>query len=151
MRLFPDDEACLDEIKKLKYPGGILCAQCKGVTRHYKVQGRTAYACKFCRTHVYPLKDTIFEKTSTPLKLWFYAMFLMTHTRAGISARLLQNELGVTYKTAWRIRARIYAQMEKNEGDLLSEAWDTGEAKVHKWVFFNKIHLTMVEKREAVK
>lgn len=149
--LFPDDDSCLEEIRKLKYPGGIVCSQCKGVTRHYKIEGRTAYACKFCRSQVYPLTGTIFEKTTTPLRLWFYAMFLMTHTRAGISAKVLQRELGVTYKTAWRMHKRIFVLMAKNDGDLVNEIWNREGARVHQWVFFNKIHLTMVEKQEATK
>ena len=40
------------------------------------------------------------SKVVTSLHLWFYAMYLMTSTRCGISAKQLERELGVTYKTA---------------------------------------------------
>ena len=56
---------------------------------------------------MYPLAGTIFEKSSTPLKSWFYAMYLMASTRTGISAKQLERELGVTYKTAWRMFKQI--------------------------------------------
>ena len=53
--------------------------------------------------HLHPTAGTIFHKSSTSLHLWFYAMYLMTSTRCGISAKQLERELGVTYKTAWRM------------------------------------------------
>lgn len=127
---FPDDDSCLEEIKKLRYPDGIFCSICNKVTNHYKLKGRTAYSCEFCRNQVYPLADTIFEKTTTPLRLWFYAMFLMTHTRAGISAKQLQRELGVTYKTAWRMFKQVRMLMAQNGGDLLSGTIEIDETYI---------------------
>jgi transposase-like protein len=57
---------------------------------------------------------TIMEKSATPLKLWFYAMYLMASTRCGISAKQLERELGVTYKTAWRIFKQIRSMLTDN-------------------------------------
>src|SRR5256885_2760725 len=45
----------------------------------------------------------LFEHSPTPLTDWFYAIYLMTATRNGVSAKELQRQLGVTYKCAWRI------------------------------------------------
>jgi transposase-like protein len=64
---------------------------------------RRAYACQECGHHVYPAADTIFHKSSTPLTKWFFAMYLMTSTRHGVAAKELERQLGVTYKTAWRM------------------------------------------------
>lgn len=143
---FPDDDACLEEIKKLRYQNGVVCNRCKKKTKLYKIQGRTAYACKFCRDQSYPLAGTIFEKTTTPLRIWFYAFFLMTHTRAGISIKQLQRELGVTYKTAWKIFSQTRMLMAQNGGDLLA---GTVENNVLKWTFFNKFEIKVVEKKET--
>lgn len=88
---FPTDEKCLEEIKKTRWPKGLIpCNKCNKETKHYKVTGRTAYACEFCGNHVYPLAGTVFDKTPTSLKLWFYAIYLMTQTRTGISAKQLR-------------------------------------------------------------
>lgn len=65
------------------------------------------YACSYCGTHIAPLAGTVFQKSTTSLRLWFYAMFLMISTRSGVSAKQLQRELGVTYKTAWRMFKQI--------------------------------------------
>ncbi len=77
------------------------------------------YACEFCGTHIAPLSGTVFEKSTTPLRLWFYAMFLMINTRSGISAKQLQRELGVTYKTAWRMFKQIRILMADTDISLL--------------------------------
>lgn len=123
---FPDDEACLMHVASMVYPtlaedGTIPCraAKCGGeFTKHYRLSNRKAYTCEKCGTHVYPLAGTIFEKSSTPLKSWFYAMYLMSTTRAGISAKQLERELGVTYKTAWRMFRQIRSLLAEDTGTL---------------------------------
>ena len=59
------------------------------------------------RRCTYPMAGTILERSRTPLKQWFFAVFLMSTTRCGISAKQLQGALGVTYKTAWRMFRQI--------------------------------------------
>src|SRR6266567_1845925 len=138
---FPDDNACLKEIKKLRFPQGIYCMSCRKITKHYKLERGTVYACKFCRKQTHPLSGTLFEKSSTPLRTWFFALFYMTHSRDSLSVKQLQRELGVTYKTAWRMHKHIKTLMEQNNGDLLKGDLDSdkGKYKEHKWVFFNKL------------
>ncbi len=107
-REFPNDDSCLEYVKEQRWPGGITeCAKCSVERKHYRVSGRTAYACDHCGNHIYPLAGTVFEKSTTPLKTWFYAMYLMGSTRCGISAKQIQRETGVTYKTAWRMFRQI--------------------------------------------
>jgi len=117
---FPDDAACLEYVKEQRWPDGMVpCSRCGKKTKHYRVGNRTAYACQFCGNHIYPLAGTIFEKSSTPLKTWFYAMYLMGSTRCGISAKQVQRETGVTYKTAWRMFKQIRTLL--SDGDLQLE------------------------------
>jgi transposase len=101
--MFADEDTCLETVLNMVYPDGIHCRKCQEVTKHHRLNDRKAYSCQYCGTQVYPLAGTIFEKSSTPLKSWFYAMYLMASTRTGISAKQLERELGVTYKTAWRM------------------------------------------------
>ncbi|HEY3825362.1 MAG TPA: IS1595 family transposase, partial [Bryobacteraceae bacterium] len=134
---FPDDTACLEFLKEQRFPGGIaLCDSDKcGVERkHYRVTGRTAYACDHCGHHIYPLAGTIFEKSTTSLKLWFHAMFQMGSTKCGISAKQIQRETGVTYKTAWRMFKQIRTLMSEElslEGDAVEvdEMYHGGKRK----------------------
>lgn len=104
---FPNDDACLEWLKNYLYPNGILCKVCGKVTKHHRVASRLSYSCDVCGHHVHPMAGTIYEKSTTPLRLWFHATFLISSTRCGISAKQLQRELGVTYKTAWRMFHQI--------------------------------------------
>ena len=111
---------CLEAIKRLRYPDEMTCAKCKKLSIFYPVTNRTSYACKYCGFQIYPLAGTIFEKTSTPLDLWFFAMYLMVTTRSGTSAKQLERMLGVTYKTAWRMFKQIRMLMADTESGLLN-------------------------------
>src|SRR5213075_305841 len=73
----------------------------------------------------------IFHKSSTSLHLWFYAIWLITSTRCGVSAKQLERELGVTYKTAWRMFTLIRNKlMADDEGTILSGHVEIDEASV---------------------
>ena len=115
---FPTDDAALDYIRDLLYPDGIKCRKCEKVQPHHKLNGRKAYSCAACGTHMYPLAGTIFEKSRTPLKSWLYAIYLMASTRCGISAKQLERELGVTYKTAWRMFKQIRLLFDEDDFEL---------------------------------
>jgi transposase len=115
---FPDNDACLEEIKQLRFGVSFDCPKCHKANKFYRVAGRSAYACAYCGHHIYPLKGSIFDHSSTELKSWFYAIYLMAQTRAGVSAKQLERELGVTYKTAWRMFHQIRSLMA-GDSDLL--------------------------------
>ena len=112
-REFPTEDACLEYIKEKRFPGGMaLCVNCKIERKHYRVSGRTSYACHACGNHLYPLAGTIFHKSTTSLRTWFLVIRLMASTRVGISAKQIQRETGVTYKTAWRMMKQVRKLME---------------------------------------
>ena len=113
---FPDEAACLEYIKNARWPNGIHCVKCEAVTSHHRIKGRKVYACAHCGSHVSPAANTIFHKSRTSLRTWFYAMFLMASTRTGISAKQLERETGVTYKTAWRMFTQIRKLMAQEDG-----------------------------------
>jgi transposase len=108
---FPDDAACLEWLKNRLYPEGIYCKKCEAMTKHYRVASRPSYCCEHCGNHVHPTAGTIFHKSPTPLTTWFYAMYLMSATRCGISAKQIERETGVTYKTAWRMFKQIRSML----------------------------------------
>lgn len=119
-REFPDDAACLDRLWRERYaPDGhhAHCPVCERERKFHRTKSRASYTCDSCGKHLHPMKGTIFEKSTTSLQLWFYAMFLMASTRCGISAKQLERELGVTYKTAWRMFNKIRTQLMHDEDD----------------------------------
>ncbi len=112
---FPDERACLEYVFHKKYPN------LKG---YYFVQGRKCYANSKGK-QIHPIKGTIFEHSSTPLTLWFYAIYLFSASRNGVAAKELQRQLGVTYKTAWRMAKQIRSLM--TNGDMLSGTVEVDE------------------------
>ena len=118
-RKYGTHEQCLEAIKASRFPEPYQCPKCQTAQKFYPVKGRTAYACNSCGHHIYPLAGTSFEKSTTPLDLWFFAMYLMTQTRSGTSAKQLERMLGVTYKTAWRMFKQIRMLMARTDSGLL--------------------------------
>src|SRR6266699_1188483 len=113
MREFPDDATCLEWLWRNRHSEDGVHAHCqkcdqeRAFERYATSQQRQSWTCTGCGHHLHPTAGTIFHKSSTSLHLWFYAMYLMASTRCGISAKQLERELGVTYKTAYRIAQKI--------------------------------------------
>lgn len=131
---FPNDDACLDFIFKNRWPKGLTCPNCEKKD-FYHVKCRKSYACK-CGYQVSPTEGTIFHKSSTPLTLWFHAIFLMSQSKNGVAAKELERQLGVTYKCAWRMARQIRLLMSDDDGPLgdneiveLDETYVGGKAK----------------------
>ncbi len=118
-RQYPDDAACLESLVRKLYPNGIYCPTCKAITKHHREAKRPSYACQNCGHHEHPMKGTIFEDSATSLKLWFYAIYLMSATRCGISAKQIGREIGVTYKTAWRMFHLIRKMLKEDDSSPL--------------------------------
>ena len=116
--MFPDDAACLQWLVDELYPDGIFCPKCAKVTKHHREKARPSYACQFCGHREHPMVGTIFEDSATSLRLWFYAIYLMASTRCGISAKQMERELGVTYKTAWRMFHKIRTLLTQDDALL---------------------------------
>lgn len=117
MERFPDDATCLEHLKRTRYGERHDCEKCGRNAKFYRVKSRTCYTCEHCGHQVYPMAGTAFEKSRTSLRLWFYAMYLFCVSRHGVSAKELERQLGVTYKTAWRMAREIRKYMGLVDGD----------------------------------
>lgn len=105
---FPSDDSCLEHIMTVRYGLRHDCRKCGTVNASFhRLANRPAYACASCGDHLYPCAGTIFQDSHTPLRVWFYAIYLFVTTRHGVSGKELQRQLGVTYKTAYRIGMQI--------------------------------------------
>jgi transposase len=104
---FPNDDACLEHVMSVRYGLRHVCDKCLNLSTFHKLAKRPAYVCAHCGHHVYPCAGTVFQDSHTPLTVWFYAIYLFVTTRHGVSGKELQRQLGVTYKTAYRIGMQI--------------------------------------------
>lgn len=121
-KMFPNDDACLEYLRNKRFPPKIHCPKCNKERKFHRITTRKVYGCDVCGYQISPTAGTIFHKSATPLKLWFYAIFLMSTTRCGISAKQIEREVGVTYKTAWRmfhqIRSLLCEDIKPSKGEF---------------------------------
>jgi hypothetical protein len=77
--------------------------------------------CTACGRQVSVTAGTIFDKTRTPLKVWFAAAWYFTSEKSGMSARRLQRLLDLgSYQTAWTLVHRFRRAMVRVDHERLS-------------------------------
>jgi transposase len=114
---FPTEESCLDHLMRTRFGERHICDKCGKDAKFYRVKARRSYACEWCGAHVYPTAGTPFDRTRTSLRDWFHVMFLFTTSRSGVAAKEVERQIGVTYKTAWRMCHEIRKYMAIIDGD----------------------------------
>jgi transposase len=119
---FPDEDSCLTHLMRTRFGERLTCFKCQKEATYYRVKARRSFECEHCGYQVYPTAGTPFEKTRTSLRDWFYVMFLFCETRNGVAAKEVQRQLGVTYKTAWRMCHLIRLYMGYVDGDAEASA-----------------------------
>ena len=103
---FATDADCLDYLEWLRWPGGFVCPSCAQVGGWRLGDGR--FWCRGCRGRTSVTAGTIFDKTRTPLTVWFSACWLFATQKDGVSAQSLQRALAITsYQTAWAMLHRV--------------------------------------------
>jgi transposase len=136
---YPDDEACLVALWRERYSPDGEHAYCPSPScktervfkRYTTTQQRQSWTCTTCGHHLHPTAGTIFHKSSTSLRQWFYCMYLMTSTRCGISAKQVERELGCAYKTALRMMRLIRTElMDEEDGEMLAGTVEADEVYI---------------------
>lgn len=114
---FPTQESCIKRLEQVKWNGHPVCPYCfSDQVAREKSQNR--WHCNHCNTSFSVTVNTIFHNSKLPLQKWFLAITLILNAKKGISAKQLQLDLKVTYKTAWYLAVRIRRAMI-DQGDLL--------------------------------
>ncbi len=140
---YPDDDVCLHKLFELRF-NNLVCPKCESDKTFTRVKNRRSYQCPNCAFQVYPTKDTVFEKTTTPLTFWFYAIFLQTTTRNGVAAKELERQLNVCYTTALRMNHQIKKLMAGKKLGKLSGIVQVDEC------YIGQSLVTMNQKRKAM-
>jgi len=130
---FASEEACQQYLATCRWPDGFTCARC-GQRRAYELVNQRRWQCAGCRYQVSLTAGTVLHRTKAPLTHWFWAAYLMTTDKRGVSALLLQRQLGLScYETAWMMlhklrRAMVNAAREPLHGEVeVDETWVGGE------------------------
>jgi hypothetical protein len=112
-RDFPNEEACLQFLFDSEHTRKCSCGG-----QYRLIDGRKQFQCSKCRFQIAPCAGTIFHKSSTPLTLWFHAIWIFSNAKSGVSAKEMERQLEVTYKTAWRILHLIRKALKQSGGQL---------------------------------
>jgi transposase-like protein len=105
--MFATEEACQEYLAECRWPDGFICPRC-GNRSSYEIVKARRWQCTRCRYQVSLTVGTILHNTKTPLTSWFWAAYLMTTDKRGVSALLLQRQLGLRrYETAWMMLHKL--------------------------------------------
>mgnify|MGYP001766602935 CR=1 FL=1 len=103
---FPDEQACVDHLRAIRWRDGEFCPHCGG-GRIYCFSDRKTFKCGDCRQRFSIKVGTIFEDTKLPLRKWFAAIWMITNHPKGIASTTLAKDLKITQKTAWFVLHRL--------------------------------------------
>lgn len=127
---YPNDAVCLDTVFQERFGNLVCCPKCGVVkAKFHRMHKKQAYACQWCGYQIFPLANTIFRKTRVPLTSWFYAIYLFSVAKNGISAKEIERHVGVTYATAWRMCKQIRSLM-RQENEVLNGTVEMDETYI---------------------
>ena len=117
--------------------GKKVCPHCGVIGEHYTLTGKSnrpgLYKCADCREPFTVTVGTVFERSKVGLHIWLAAVYLMSASKKGMSAKQIERMLGVTYKTAWFMCHRIREAMNTGFGGPLGGNGEAVEVDETYW------------------
>lgn len=128
-RFFPDEDACLAHVERLRWPRGFRCPACGGSQAWRTKRGHLL--CGACRRQTSLTAGTLFAGTRTPLRQWFAAIWQLVAAKQGMSAMQLKRVMGLgSYETAWAHLHKLRRAMVRPGRDLLGGLVEVDEGYV---------------------
>lgn len=127
---FSTEEKCLDHVFKLTNPNLSNCLKCGEDITYRRVLKRKCYQCPKCKHQLYPCAGTIFEKSTTPLNIWFHVAFSFVKSKNGLSAKEVERQTGVSYTTALRMLKLIRIMLGNDNDNFLSGTIELDETYI---------------------
>ena len=127
---FPDEACCAAFLVRRRWPNGFVCPGCAG-RRAAALKSRAyTYECSNCGRQTSITAGTAMHRTRLPLTTWFWAAHLMATHSNGMSARQLEDQLGVTYKTAWLLTQKLRRSMVDPDREPLEGVVEVDQAEI---------------------
>lgn len=120
MAQYGTEPQCVQALIRARFPQGFSCPRCShAAATQFERAGQILWQCRQCRAQTSLTAGTPLAGTKLPLRVWWLAIFLVTQAKNGIAALELGRQLGVCYRTAWRIKHKLMAAMADRESDRL--------------------------------
>ena len=113
---FATEDSCRERLFKLRWPEGFRCPRCGG-DRAYLLEKRMLYQCTTCKFQTSLTAGTVMHKTRTPLVKWFWAIYLVSTDKRGLSALALSRKVGIGIKCAWMMLHKIRKAMSARDSE----------------------------------
>lgn len=118
VNFFDTEEKCIQYLAQLRWNDKPQCPYC-AYQKVYELKGKTRrWKCGSCRKQFGVRVGTIFEDSKIPLRKWFFAIYLITAHKKGLSSHQLAKDLKITQKTAWFLLQRVRLAFAPEEGQL---------------------------------
>ena len=130
MQRYGTETQCEAALEKMRWPKGFRCPRCSHSEYTLVHQGNQRLRqCRACRHQTSLRVGTLFQASKLPLTVWFLAFYLITQAKNGVSALELMRSLGVSYRTAWRLKHKIlHAMAHREETRVLSGRVEVDDA-----------------------
>lgn len=108
---FGDERTCKEHFKEQRDEQGVVCKKC-GHREHYWKRDKWCYECKSCRFRTSLRSGTVMENSNLSFLTWYRAIFLMSTTKKGFSAKEMQRQLGLKrYEPVWAMVHKLRRAM----------------------------------------
>jgi hypothetical protein len=124
---FATEEACREYLFASRWPEGFRCRRC-GFGEAGVMHARRVWQCKRCGAQTSVTAGTVMHNTQTPLRLWFWAAYLVATHHPGISAVQLARQLGISrHERAWMMLHKLRRAMVAPEREPLKREVEVDE------------------------
>ncbi len=124
-RMFPDENACLHYLERMRWPNGFVCEKCSVLGEPFKITVRPrVLKCRSCFYETSVTAGTVMHRSKTSILVWFWAAYLISTQTPGISAIELQKKLGIArYETAFQILHKLRGAMVRPNREKIGAEW----------------------------
>jgi transposase-like protein len=127
-RACADETAAVEFLESLRWGKEPSCPRCGDTAvrqirnRDGKRAPRFLWLCKGCKRQFTVRIGTVFEDSRIPLMHWCYAFWAACSSKKGVSAKQIQRQTGLSYKSALFLMHRIrFAMADNYDGPLSGE------------------------------
>ena len=127
-KAFASEKQCIKFLEKKRWPKGVISPY-DPKAKVYK-RGDGMYRCRTTGKNFNVRIGTIFQGAKIPLYSWFWAIYLVTSRKKGLSSEQLARDISVTQKTSWMMLQKIRGAFAYDDEEMLDGVVELDETFV---------------------